>query len=522
MVAQLVIALLAGCLGSGGSKLPSGSEQKADIVLVSIDTLRADHLSCYGYGRETSPFIDSLAASGVRFEWARSSSPWTLPSHTTMLTGQLPSTHRVVDDGLRLNAATPVLPERLGEVGFRTAGFVSTLYVSKIFGFDRGFSHFVDFDLHTEKKNLSGTVDAEHVIDAALDWWSDQKDGEPVFLFLHFYDVHYNYAPPPPYDTLFDRASNKDDRRYSNYFRFKKNPLSEEEFEHQIAQYDEEIRYVDDQLKRIADAAAASGRKIRWVITSDHGEEFGERGTWGHAHTLYSEQLRIPLVLSGDGIPKSTVSTGWAASHDLAPTIAAMAGADGLEADGIDLSGFYSGKPLPSRPFLAETTRFKTNRLSLLEDGFRLEWDLKTSKSELFQPMSDPLELNDLSNEPGSKARIKALQSSAESLLGDNWEVLQPGELRFRKSYILKDGRKSAKLRAEPGDRFLLLPYDGQLRFSPDGSEDVAGPFSVGKLAPSDGDPVRLIDHRSGDEVELDEATRKMLEQLGYMQSDDE
>ena len=137
---------------------------RPNVVLISIDTLRADHLSAYGHDRETSPFFDQLAAEGVRYSFARSASPWTLPAHTTMLTGQLPLTHKVVDDELRLPAEVPVLPELMQQQGYATGGFVGTLYVSRVFGFDRGFDRFEDFDIHTEKANLGGGTTATDVV----------------------------------------------------------------------------------------------------------------------------------------------------------------------------------------------------------------------------------------------------------------------------------------------------------------------------------------------------------------------
>ena len=150
--------------------------------------------------------------------------------------------------------------------------------------------------------------------------------------------------------------------------------------EHQIAQYDEEILYVDAQLKRLADAIDGKRDDIRWVVTADHGEEF-----WGVDHGAispirYTVNNYIPLIVSGKGIPTSVVDSGWVGNHDVAPTVAAWADVK-LNADGLDLTPYFTGKEsLPERPMIAETTRFKTNRLSLLEGGYRLEWDLNTGK----------------------------------------------------------------------------------------------------------------------------------------------
>ncbi|MEL6347263.1 MAG: sulfatase [Myxococcota bacterium] len=520
----LALIALTGCWSSPPGDLPAGDADTPDIVFVSIDTLRADHLSSYGYARQTSPFLDQLAADGVRYAHARSASPWTLPAHTTMFTGQLPATHRVVDDNLALSTDVPVLPTLLQQAGYKTAGLVSTLYVSRKFGFERGFDYFNDFGINTEKENLHGDLKASDVVDDALRWWSKQDQGEPVFLFLHFYDVHYTYDPPAPYDAMFDRPPQKGDQRYKNYFYFKRNPLDEAQMTHQIAQYDEAIRYVDDQLKRIADASEKAGRQIRWVVTSDHGEEFGERGSWGHAHTLYTEQLHVPLIVSGPGIPADTVLEKPVGNHDFAPTIASWAGvADQLEADGIDLNPSFEGGDavLPERAFLAETTRFKTNRLSLLHKGLRLEWDLHANKAELYNPTLDPDEQIDLSKR--MYPMRAEMQRKAIELLGVDWQATQAGALTLgTRAFVLSADGRQRSAQITPHDCFLVLPYDADVTFTPaEGPKQ--GPWrSVGGQTPGDGQGLVLLRETLADTQALTEEDKQKLIAIGYMQEDDE
>lgn len=523
-VLLLMSVMVSGCWQRTPGALPAGDPQTPDIIFVSIDTLRADHLSSYGYERETSPFLDSLAAEGVRFQHARSASPWTLPAHTTMFTGQFPATHRVVDDNLALKSDVPVLPELLQQAGYTTGGFVSTLYVSRKFGFERGFDKFNDFSIDTEKENLSGDLVASTVIDDALRWWSGQPAGEPVFLFVHLYDVHYTYDPPPPYDTLFDRAPEKTDPRYRKYFYYKRHPLTQEQFAHQIAQYDESIRYVDDQLKRIAEATAAAGRQVRWVVTSDHGEEFNERGSWGHAHTLYAEQLRIPLIISGAGIPSGQTLQNPVGNHDFAPTIAAWAGvADKLKADGIDLNpSFTEGDAaLPERPFLAETTRFKTNRVSLLEGNLRLEWDIQTNESRLFNVHVDPKEFNDLSVTMSTKRN--EMKERAIALLGVDWQVTAPGRITLsERAKLFTVNHRVSSANVQTNDCFLVLPYDAKVTFTPtEGRKE--GPYaSVGGRTPEDNEGLVLLREAMTANQEMDAETRAELIELGYMQEGDD
>ena len=498
--------------------LPEGDPGRPDIVLISIDTLRADHLQSYGHHRLTSPWFDQLAAEGTRFEFARSASPWTLPSHTTMLSGQLPKTHMVVEDKLVLPESTPVLPEVLQAAGYKTGGFVATLYVSRKFAFDRGFDRFSDFDIDSERQNLRGEVLAQHVVDEALSWWSEQPAGQPVFLFLHSYDVHYEYDPPGDYGELFDRAPEAGDTKYKNYHYFKKHQVSEEQFEHQRAQYDESIRYVDDQFKRIADAAEKAGRQVRFVITSDHGEEFGERGSWGHAHTLYAEQLHVPLIMSGGGLPKGVVQ-GAVGTQDIAPTIAGWVdGTPPLGAvDGLDLAGAMAGASVPARVMAAETTRFKTNRLGAYAEGLRLEWDLKSGDAELFDPHADPREATDLSAQ--RPADVQRLQAALAADLGQPWKAVKAGKIET-KGRILVGGQRKTSLMVQPGDPFLVLPYDAGVYMTVDGVK--YGPWkAVGGDRPGDGCPLSFVGGGTTGSVSMDGGNLALLEQLGYITEDD-
>ena len=515
MVAFLV-SLLA-CT-SGGSEIAVGNPAQPDVILVSIDTLRADHLSSYGHDRKTSPFLDDLAANGTRFDHARSNSPWTLPAHLTMLTGQLPVTHQVTDDHLALDPSVRVLPEAMREAGYATGASVATLYVSRKFGFDRGFDFFDDHGIQTEKQNLKGTVVASDVIGSAVDWIEDLPEGKPFFLFLHFYDVHYHYDPPPPFDTMFDRAPAKGDRKFKNYYAHFKKPLTETQKAHQLAQYDESIAYVDAQLKALYEQLESAGRKQRWVVTSDHGEEFGERGSWGHAHSLYAEQLRVPLIVSGAGLPENKVIAEAVGIHDIAKTVASWVDQPMAASDGLDLNPAMAGAPVPSRPFPAETFRFKTRRISLYENGKRIEWDLRKNNIELFNADEDRLELNDLAaTDPAS---VAALSSRAEEVWARPWEASADGLVKVKKGVVLRDGARRSQ-RVSAGDTFQVLPYDAQTTFTPLGATEPEGPWQSTSPPPEGASVAYNAEARTAG-IELDADTRKMLEQLGYMQADDE
>src|SRR5262245_1777708 len=152
-----------------GAACRNGTEDRPDLVLILVDTLRADHLHAYGYPRETSPALDSLAARGVLFEQAISAAPWTLPASMSILTGRLPSHHRLENDGMKLSSGIPTLPEVLRDSGYATRGVVSHIYVGRPFGFERGFEEFEDFGLSKDYRFEAGLEPrAAAVTDAAL------------------------------------------------------------------------------------------------------------------------------------------------------------------------------------------------------------------------------------------------------------------------------------------------------------------------------------------------------------------
>ena len=450
-----------------------------DILLISIDTLRADHLGSHGYERNTSPNLDALAQRGTRFANARSPSPWTLPSHATMLTGLLPHQHGLVDDGVVLTDQA-LLQERLRDNGYRTGAFVSSLFVGASFGFDRGFEVFEDYGIRSKRVNLADRVQARRQVDDVLGFFGQHPD-EPVFAFLHLYDVHYPYDPPEAWDHEFDRPGNE--LTYRKYFHYLKKPLTDGQMTHQIAQYDEELAYVDDQLGRLFEQLA--GRDVIVLVTADHGEEFGERGSWGHAHTLNPEQLHIPLIVAGPGVPVAVVEEA-VGLQDVAPTLARLGGGEMV---GLDL---LTGPHDPDRILLGDTSRFTTNRVGVYRGGERLDWDLRTDTLELYR---DPLE-RELVDDPEAAEALKTLMLAER---GAPWTTEEP--VPIDGGWAVIDGQ-----RAETGEgTFAVIPVDadvgGWSASQPPGAETglhYAGPV--------------------GGSAELTPEQRAALEALGYIQ----
>ncbi len=404
----LEAALLA--LGAGG-----GAPQPAYVVLGSIDTLRADHVSAYGYARQTTPQIDRLAAGGVRFAQAFAAASWTLPSHASLFTSQLPSRHGVQHERVALPAAATTLAETLSAAGFATAGFVSWVYVGARYGLAQGF------DVYRELIDVSrlefasggGAARAESVIDAALGWLGSAPR-QPFFLFVHLFDPHMDYAPPQPYDTLFGGDPAASDGRYASvrpYIAYlhadPPPPLPMLARERITALYDGEIRYADDQLGRLLRALERRGEECIVVVLSDHGEELGEHGSFeGHGWTLYDEVLRVPLVLRLPGAEAAgAVVEAPVTLLDVAPTV--------LDALGLPVPGSFQGTSLMplirgaaapgGRLLFAQTQRSGTRLRAVRGERWKRIEVADAGAARLGLPVRQGTELYDLDSDPGEQ-----------------------------------------------------------------------------------------------------------------------
>lgn len=289
------------------------------IVLVSIDTVRRDHVSAYGYGEPTTPRIDRLATRGLLYEDAVSTSSWTLPAHLSMLTSVDPGVHGGLDMHHGFNHSVPTLAAVLKKAGYETQAVTSHLYVSPTYGLDDGFD-FMNF--YQDRK-------AKQVADAAIDL-VDRFGDRPFFLFLHFYDPHWHYDPPEKELRIFEKEGSYRGKLTGLWQDFSKRTpktVSPADLRHLIALYDGEIRYADDELGRILDHLTSLGMdpSTLVVVTSDHGEEFLDHGSWEHQKTLYEEVVRVPLVLAGPRVPHRD-EQAQVSLLDVAPTILAWAG----------------------------------------------------------------------------------------------------------------------------------------------------------------------------------------------------
>jgi arylsulfatase A-like enzyme len=456
--------LLAGALAAGaGLGCREEPAARPNLVLVSIDSLRYDHLHAYGYPRETSPTIDRLAREGVRFESAVSTTSWTLPAHAALFTGLYDSTHGLVDNGQRLAPGLATLAERLAQAGYHTAGFFGGPYLHPTFGLGDGFEvwqscmtavpgDLSDAALRDEsrapKGRSHGDVTGPRTLEAVTRWAGERPSDRPFFLFLHLWDVHYDFIPPPPYDRLFD----PDYRGTISGVDFMGNPavgpaMDPRDRDHLIALYDGEIRFTDAILGEILAALRERGllENALVAVTADHGEEFFEHGGKGHQKTLFDEVVRVPLILHWPGrLSAGRVVRDQVRAVDLAPSLLAAAGVPAQPAmQGRDILPLAEGGSLPPRAALLE----------LYADG-RDQRALRTLELKAYAP---------------GRLRDRVLPDFAYDLVQDPREraaLRRGGDARFEAAFAELEATRAAAsaLRAELGGGAAPAGVDGELR----------------------------------------------------------
>ncbi len=287
-----------------------------NILIIVVDTLRADHLSSYGYERDTTPVIDAFAKENVRFTRAISAAPWTPPSVASILTGLYPSAHRMMPPNasllerriaVRLDSSLDTLPEKLKSAGYRTAAITPNPWMKQGFGFRQGFDHYI-------YRSWAPAGVINHEAGKLIERFADDRR-TPFFLYLHYFDPHDPYAPPPPFDS-----------RYQGTLRSRSYPPQQTEW---INLYDGEIRYMDTALGWLFALLKEKDLYEDMVIllVADHGEQFLERGAQGHGHHLYSEEIHVPLVLRAPG--RAGAVDAVVSTVDIFPTILELAGVSG-------------------------------------------------------------------------------------------------------------------------------------------------------------------------------------------------
>ena len=314
---------------ASSSQKKAGASQPAGpraIFLVTIDTLRADHMGSFGYFRDTTPFLDRLAAQGALFTNCFSATSSTLPAHATILTGlQLPQ-HKVLSNYHgAMDPQIRTLPECLLEAGYDTAGFVSTSYLNVL---ERGFEHFDEHQRQSEESYRS----AVNTVDSAVDWLEARDPNDRFFLWIHLFDPHLPYGPPAEFLDAMQLPTDKAKRDALVYWTRDQHKRYEcppwrgayEPFIEDHNRYDAEIAYVDHELKRLYTCAADKAliRDSLWVITADHGEGLGNHDLQGHSKHIYHEQLHVPLIILRTNEPAGGRRIDALVHHvDLFPTL---------------------------------------------------------------------------------------------------------------------------------------------------------------------------------------------------------
>jgi arylsulfatase A-like enzyme len=388
-IAAAALIILVGVLGLGAAiafdRTTDGDPSRPHVIWLVIDALRADHLGCYGYTRDTSPFLDRWSREVIRFQRAYSQESYTIASVASFFTSTYPWTNRVLYDSPEIDVLDPgfvTLAEVLREHNYRTAAFVFNPHLKARFNFAQGF------DLYDDRKQILRGLQPEperfetagRIFRKTEELLADH-DGTPLFLYAHFRDVHSPYVPLAPFDSMFQ-------------------PRDESEREKRIALYDGEIRYTDGYLERLFALLAEHGIDAEnsiLILTADHGEEFrdrhpGDPGGWFHARTLYEELIRVPLLLS---LPRrqfaGRVVDEPVGLIDLVPTV--------LDVLGIDGSGFdqFEGRSLlPLLRGVAPADHVvwsggNHGRVAMLSGGWKYYRYHRPTKLGLFAALSRPV-----------------------------------------------------------------------------------------------------------------------------------
>jgi arylsulfatase A-like enzyme len=314
------------------SLLASLSCQKSphlNLVIITIDTLRADHLSAYGYGSPTSPRMDRFAADGVLFETVACQSSQTLPSHTSIFVGTNPRTHKVISHESQVDPGLTTLAEILKQRGYRTGAFISSHALDSKFGLDQGFDTYweIQKQLTYRERDLAQAREQDPTTDEALSWLRDSRDAK-FFLWIHWFHPHRPYEPPPSYAANFAGSytgTATSDPEFMMTVWKEHIDLPEEDVRHLRGLYDGEVAFADAQVGRVLDALADEGLLDNTVVvvTSDHGEILYEHEYYfGHDIALYDECLMVPLILYAPGLRIARPRVGrLVQSIDILPTV---------------------------------------------------------------------------------------------------------------------------------------------------------------------------------------------------------
>src|SRR5262249_23085990 len=389
------LCVLCGCFSACRRDAPQPVRARAhNLLLITIDTLRADHVGAYGYTRARTPTLDALAASGARFDRAYAPAPITLPSHATLLTGRYPLGHSARDNGMPVSATVPTLATELHARGFRTAAFVAAFPLDHQFGLNRGFDVYGDQLPRQPNGQIANERPASAVVDDAIAWLQQLAPGTqppaPFFLWVHFFEPHAPYGDPASQRPVLDR-------------------------------YDEEIATADREIGRLLDALGSARAETLIVAAGDHGEAFGEHGEFAHSIFVYDTTLRVPLILNGPAIAAGTRVGAAVTLADVAPTLARALGWTMNDVDGIDVAAALTGDTLPNRELYAES----------FAPLFEFGWSpLRAIRSGTWKYIAAPRpELFDVERDPREEQNVVSAQQATAATLNAKADRYSPARL---------------------------------------------------------------------------------------------
>ena len=412
-----LIGLAVACVASATGCSRAPIFDRPPIIIIDIDTLRADHLGCYGYHRPTSPEIDAFSEQATLFQWAFAQAPNTPPSQASILTGLYPTTHGRIGNNQLISDEVITLAEVLRDSGYETAAFVDGGLMSGRYGYDQGFDVYDDEAGHLEKIGPK----AVGWLQAKLE--QPPRAARPFLLLVHTYDVHSPYeVTPAPYGSWFASEVTEPPEAYRADMsgvmaevwnaRNGADPLRLDEVQMAwaVAMYDGGIRHVDQWFGQLMDLLDETGvlRQAIVVVISDHGDEFQEHGSLFHDR-LYATVARIPLIIRfPDGRWRGVVSP-VVESIDLMPTLLDAVGADVPDpVQGRSLLPLVRGEGLAPRTAFSESP-FYGRRIAASGEDDRLLWTLKDGSGELYRYRDDPLEQLDIAGEdPEETIRLRA------------------------------------------------------------------------------------------------------------------
>jgi len=420
----------------------SSASGSPNIVFITLDTVRADRLSSYGYSRDTTPHLDRFARRGVLFENAIAPSSWTLASHASMFTGLLPHQH-----GAGYDVPMPAGPRTLAEIlhsrGYETAAFTSNFhYLERGWGLARGFETYEDNSISL-RENLAQTFIGGSIIQPVYQnlvqydyfnrrnagdvnqnifGWLKQRPRRPYFLFVNYLDAHEPYAAPRPYNHRFGAVPESLLRRlhHSAASPAATSPFNTDEQTSLIAAYDNCIAYLDGQVGRLLDFLRRSSdwENTIVIVTSDHGEEFGEHGRYSHGKDLYRETLHVPLIIAGPKIPRGFRISHVVATQELFSTVLDLAGGGNTPFSRYSLARFWKPgfKPQPFDNIVVSELAFPwywRQKASTVISVTTPEWQLlddSTGRAQLYRWTQDPRETVNLAGSREGSVVVRMLQ----------------------------------------------------------------------------------------------------------------